>query len=1098
MKPKINQGNGYLTPQASRRKSLGALGASKAKSSSKLQNGSPTGSLLNLDEGLVRKLLDDPIKRQLIVDLIVAHKDQIDEYKKAHAIEGLRKVQAKPTCESPTALFRRRLMEQKERPISRNESDSASSSSSRPNSAMSGASVVPSPVPLCKVLEGVIAYVEVQTNGNDRSQGVKIRIKEMGAIVRDQFTKDITHVIFKDGFFTTYKKAQLIKAHIVSVLWIEACRNEGIRVPEKKYPAIGPDIHDFNTSALCSQMQKEYEEVIRDELNKSFSTGAPLPSKQDLINRRRTLMTPTVTKTFSQELPSSQDFEVAEIFRKSRRTLGPLYTHNQRSSQGSSDADSDLGAVVNGPVTKRKDVSHSRRFDTSDDVIDSSCMDLTELHGTVIDSNTNLAKENVQPPVVDTIKSPASSYKTAVDSPSVKNTSSIKILSKNVCSPRIEIPNEVSSAMSALQISDKSKTTSTTMSSLRVSSDSKVAEVQPRHGEYVTMRKKPAQIKGAPECSPPKKNKMGTEDSDRTVSGLVKSSEENVETEIGGKLQSSKQLDKFKDRRKSKKPDKATEPAGEVAKPKNTTRKSVLKAVDKQIEPAVNDKNTYSNQPQFDKPSHIRKSLFPTDVEHLSSNKAKANTLPREKPKISRKSVKPKKPSINLENDVEPNGVRRSLFTTTSITSPGEKQAKDQLNSGKKKFRKLYNPDDVLLCDEDVCDERERERLREEAKKKKTDGVFIRPMCISLKPNVFVSEKAKEYMDQQNTDIDDVLNKHTDSDSDHKSAKKRTKKKQVTQKRQVVYDDRFSLTKGIFAKKDDADDENKEKPTPSRKSVRLSLKPRKTFNSDHSISTDTESEKTPAKKPETPHPKSTPARRGTQITPKTQPKIDIKTPVNRRSTLEFQPKDQMNTARRLKIDKLQMPTIVCTKLHKDDVVVFNQIVKKLGKFSIEDEVSSRTTHLVAGEPKRTINMLRAMARGCWILKYEWLLKSLEAEKWLPEEDFEEIDFSPAVRQSRLQRQAFGPSYSMDVFQDCGVIYVARGSTPRCSDLRELVKLCGAKVTTITRNADIIVGGYQNRDDVICVTEIWVLDSIKFNKKMNCNKYKITSDNNVML
>lgn len=97
------------------------------------------------------------------------------------------------------------------------------------------------------------------------------------------------------------------------------------------------------------------------------------------------------------------------------------------------------------------------------------------------------------------------------------------------------------------------------------------------------------------------------------------------------------------------------------------------------------------------------------------------------------------------------------------------------------------------------------------------------------------------------------------------------------------------------------------------------------------------------------------------------------TPVrNRRSTMDFQTAAEMSVKRKLKIDKLKRPSIVCTKFHKDEVSIFNQIVRKLGKFVIEDEVSRKTTHVVAGEPKRTINMLRAMSLGCWILKKEWV------------------------------------------------------------------------------------------------------------------------------
>nr|CAH7745175.1 unnamed protein product [Callosobruchus chinensis] len=823
MKPKFDQNNGYLTPQASKRKSLGAL-SSKPMSGSKLQDGAGVGNLLNLDQNLVQNLLNDPIKRKLIVDIITSHKDQIDEYKKTRGLEGvpkLHKVQTRPICESPTALFRRRALEQKERASSRNDSDSHSSNS-RPNSALSGASAVPSPLPFNKILDGVIAFVEVQTNGNDRSQGVKIRLKEMGATVRDQFTKDVTHLIFKDGFFTTYKKAQLIKAYIVSVLWIEACRNEGFIVPEKKYPAIGPDIYDSNASALCSQMQKEYEEVIRDELNKSFTTGTPLPTKQDLINKRRTMMTQSASKTFSQEFPSSQDLEVSDIFQKARRTLGPIFTHNGQSRRDSSD-DDDLRVVINGPVTKRKDISLS----SDENVIDSSCMDLTGLHGTVITnaSRTPKEKENVHPapatPNLDRSKSSTSSQK---GSPTIRNTSVIKILSKNVCSPRVDLPTEcVSSSMSTLRISDKTKMASTTMSSLRVSSDSKAAEGQQRLDDFVTVRKKSGRNGGEAECSPPKKGKS---DSDITPSGLLDSGDVGAANTDVEAITQNKEQDKTKDRRKSKKPDKATESDNEStdqqneptknketpkdnAKPKRT-RKSIYNKIDIQIKPILDDeknepntdKRTSSpkNNSNFDqtgKPKGARKSLFPDD--HKKSVPRAAGA------------------SKEKQNVPKPQGVESSIMTSDNSTgeSADEKQFAVPINSTKKKVRKLFNPDDIPGCEGDVFDDQEREKMRELARTKKTDGVFIRPMYVNGKSNILISQKAKDYMDQQKLDIDDVLNKQTDSDSDHKASKK--KKKQAT-KEKVDFDDRFSPTKGVFAKK--------EEPKSSRKSVRLSRKPR--------------------------------------------------------------------------------------------------------------------------------------------------------------------------------------------------------------------------------------------------------------------------------
>ena len=95
----------------------------------------------------------------------------------------------------------------------------------------------------------------------------------------------------------------------------------------------------------------------------------------------------------------------------------------------------------------------------------------------------------------------------------------------------------------------------------------------------------------------------------------------------------------------------------------------------------------------------------------------------------------------------------------------------------------------------------------------------------------------------------------------------------------------------------------------------------------------------------------------------------------RRSTLEFMPQTPLKTPRKrgnIHFNKIKNSSIVCTRFHTSDVLEFQQIVEKLDKFFIEDEVKASTTHLVTMEVKRTINILRGIARGCWILKAEWV------------------------------------------------------------------------------------------------------------------------------
>ncbi|NXQ40776.1 MCPH1 protein, partial [Catharus fuscescens] len=56
--------------------------------------------------------------------------------------------------------------------------------------------------------------------------------------VSKTLNKHITHVVFKDGRLTTWKKAQKMGVKIVSVLWVEMCRETGVHVDESLFPAV--------------------------------------------------------------------------------------------------------------------------------------------------------------------------------------------------------------------------------------------------------------------------------------------------------------------------------------------------------------------------------------------------------------------------------------------------------------------------------------------------------------------------------------------------------------------------------------------------------------------------------------------------------------------------------------------------------------------------------------------------------------------------------------------------------------------------------------------------------------------------------------------
>ena len=119
--------------------------------------------------------------------------------------------------------------------------------------------------PLKYLFKGITAYVEVRTNQEDRSSCVSSRLKSMGAKTRKRLSSNCTHLVFKDGSFSTYHKAKQLGLHIVSVSWIEASRKKGTRLEENDFPCCNRKHYE----------QTEYLENIR-TLGKNAAKTRPI------------------------------------------------------------------------------------------------------------------------------------------------------------------------------------------------------------------------------------------------------------------------------------------------------------------------------------------------------------------------------------------------------------------------------------------------------------------------------------------------------------------------------------------------------------------------------------------------------------------------------------------------------------------------------------------------------------------------------------------------------------------------------------------------------------------------------------------------------
>ncbi|KFQ61158.1 Microcephalin, partial [Pelecanus crispus] len=99
-----------------------------------------------------------------------------------------------------------------------------------------------------------------------------------------------------------------------------------------------------------------------------------------------------------------------------------------------------------------------------------------------------------------------------------------------------------------------------------------------------------------------------------------------------------------------------------------------------------------------------------------------------------------------------------------------------------------------------------------------------------------------------------------------------------------------------------------------------------------------------------------------------------------------------------KIRRLQKPTrtLVMTSMSSEKQNTVIQVVNKLGDFLFSNDVCETTSHVVTGSPRRTLNVMLGIARGCWIVSYEWVLWSLELGHWISEEPYELSSSFPAA------------------------------------------------------------------------------------------------------
>lgn len=188
-------------------------------------------------------------------------------------------------------------------------------------------------------------------------------------------------------------------------------------------------------------------------------------------------------------------------------------------------------------------------------------------------------------------------------------------------------------------------------------------------------------------------------------------------------------------------------------------------------------------------------------------------------------------------------------------------------------------------------------------------------------------------------------------------------------------------------------------------------------------------------------------------------------------------------------------------------------IRKLGSFKLAERVDANTTHVLSGDTRRTMSIVKGIARGCWVVSPEWIYRSLENEQWQSEAPFELSEAFPAALQARtvVHGLACEKSPSKSAEDDdirCGDdrvtnsqgflsgVQVFIGDTDASRDeVAELVTYMGGYPVTSVSTADLGIGkGITQRrwSKKEVVEERWLYDSITEFRRLPYTDYLITA------
>uniref|UniRef100_A0A914VV13 BRCT domain-containing protein n=1 Tax=Plectus sambesii TaxID=2011161 RepID=A0A914VV13_9BILA len=210
------------------------------------------------------------------------------------------------------------------------------------------------------------------------------------------------------------------------------------------------------------------------------------------------------------------------------------------------------------------------------------------------------------------------------------------------------------------------------------------------------------------------------------------------------------------------------------------------------------------------------------------------------------------------------------------------------------------------------------------------------------------------------------------------------------------------------------------------------------------------------------------------------------------SSEEFVDRTRSRIRQRRRSSRKPTSSLVLTSLGTNERNTLLPIIKKLGGYNAAMQVDGSTSHIICKDRRRTLNLLKGVVRGCWIVNDEWVYRSLEMGSWLPEEDFEMADWAPAIKKRRVSADQ-----ASTLFAGVRSFYIAPDCNPSVTDLTDLITHSGGKIVPMPRASVFILANRTTLTDrflryngVKAVSEKWVLDSIMMDEIQPFDSYPV--------